>query len=423
MKSNMEKKNNRKYDNLLTFIGLSMMIIPIFFYNNQTPHPSFKTLIPIIGTGLIILYCSGKKGAVKNILTFKPFLLIGLISYSLYLWHYPIFAFARIANNQEINNFEKLILIFLTFIISLFSYFFIENTFKSKEKINKKKFVTIFCVFLTIFFVLFISSIKTEGYKNRYHKIPHYNFNFNYYANEVNKAKKESLGIPYIEEKIKVLILGESHARDIFNGLIRLKEAKEEYDFKTYSLFDYKQGENKQNIVKNLFNNEHYKKSEIIIINFKQTGNRIKLIDSFIKKALNDNKKIILLSHKTQFKNISNKVAPSDIYLINNYKKFKNDNLFNLKKIINKSAYNDINGLVKTQNDQLKEIAKKNNIIYVDITKYICDDNNKECYVIIEPFKKAYFNRDHWTNDGAEYYMELVWKSELKKIFSDLINK
>ena len=59
------------------------------------PHPSIYTTIPIIGVSLIILF-SNKETYVKKLLSFKILVLVGLISYSLYLWHYPIFSFNRI---------------------------------------------------------------------------------------------------------------------------------------------------------------------------------------------------------------------------------------------------------------------------------------------------------------------------------------
>ena len=99
-------------------------------------HPSFYTLSPIIGVCLIIWF-SNKDELITKILSTKLFVGIGLISYSLYLWHYPIFAFARIMNLSEV--FKKLLLGFLILILSIFSYYFVEKPLEIKI-INLKLF-------------------------------------------------------------------------------------------------------------------------------------------------------------------------------------------------------------------------------------------------------------------------------------------
>ena len=72
-------------------------------------HPSFYTLSPIIGVCLIIWF-SHKDELITKILSTKLFVGIGLISYSLYLWHYPIFTFARVVEFTQQSLFNKLIL-------------------------------------------------------------------------------------------------------------------------------------------------------------------------------------------------------------------------------------------------------------------------------------------------------------------------
>ena len=67
----------------------------MFFVTLDDIHPGFVTAIPVFATVLYIA-CAREQQWVTKILASKPFVGIGLISYALYLWHYPIFAFARI---------------------------------------------------------------------------------------------------------------------------------------------------------------------------------------------------------------------------------------------------------------------------------------------------------------------------------------
>ena len=87
------------------------------FFNDEMFHPSFYTLSPIIGVCLIIWF-SHKDELVNKILSTKLFVGIGLISYSLYLWHYPIFAFARITEFTSGSIIKKILLLAIIFIAS-----------------------------------------------------------------------------------------------------------------------------------------------------------------------------------------------------------------------------------------------------------------------------------------------------------------
>ena len=124
--------------NLLSTIGIILIVFSIFFFSRQTVFPSFYTLVPTIGTSLIILFAD-KDTFINKILSIKFLVSIGLISYSLYLWHQPLLAFGRIFFD-DLSIINKLTLIFLSILMSIFSYFFIEKIFRDKNKIDFKIF-------------------------------------------------------------------------------------------------------------------------------------------------------------------------------------------------------------------------------------------------------------------------------------------
>ena len=150
---------------ILPSIGLVLIGHSILFFNGKMFHPSFYTMSPIIGVCLIIWF-SNKDELVTKILSTKLFVGVGLISYSLYLWHYPIFAFARINDFFYGDIFYKLSLGLVIMILSIFTYYFIEKPFRNK----KYKFKVLFSVILITAFVLVfinLNIIFKEGYKNR----------------------------------------------------------------------------------------------------------------------------------------------------------------------------------------------------------------------------------------------------------------
>lgn len=117
---------------ILPMIGLYLIAYSVLFFDGKTPHPSYHTLIPIVGVALIIGFAS-KDELVGRVLGSKPFVGVGLVSYSAYLWHFPIFAFYRIGLFEEATGRKATAaLIIFTFLLSALSYQFIERPFRNK---------------------------------------------------------------------------------------------------------------------------------------------------------------------------------------------------------------------------------------------------------------------------------------------------
>jgi len=161
------RSKNKTLNLILPATGLLLIGHYILFFNDEMFHPSFYTLFPIIGVCLIIWF-SNKDGFITKILSIKLFVGIGLISYSLYLWHYPIFAFSRITNFTDANILQILFLVGSVLIISIISYFFIEKPFRDKKS-NFLKILIILIISILALFIFNLTSIFKEGFKKRTH--------------------------------------------------------------------------------------------------------------------------------------------------------------------------------------------------------------------------------------------------------------
>ncbi len=136
---------------LLSGTGLLSIVFSVFFFDSNTPFPSLYALIPTLGTALILL-CAWPTTFVGKLLGRPLFVGMGLISYSAYLWHQPLFAFAR---HRYLNEPGPLVfgLLALTSIgLAYLSWRFVERPFRKQGVFSRKQ------VFLlagggTIFFI------------------------------------------------------------------------------------------------------------------------------------------------------------------------------------------------------------------------------------------------------------------------------
>ena len=167
--SNPNKKIfiNNLFNDFFSLLGLLLIIYSIVFFDEKTPFPSFWTLYPVIGTSLLIVFAN-KESFIGKFLSIKPLVFLGLISYSLYLFHQPIFAYARIYTFDSLNENYYYLLMLLAIIFAYFSWRFFENPFRNKNK-TSIKFLTFSIIGMTCFFVLISSlTIKNNGFSERY---------------------------------------------------------------------------------------------------------------------------------------------------------------------------------------------------------------------------------------------------------------
>ena len=131
IKSKNKLKVSKNVSNSFTFIALITIFFSFTFIYDSHPTPNLKTLLPLLATSLIIFFYK-QEGFLNRFFVNKFAVGIGLISYSLYLLHYPIFAFVRSLTLAS-GIFEFFIVAIIIFIFSILSYFFIEKPFRNSK--------------------------------------------------------------------------------------------------------------------------------------------------------------------------------------------------------------------------------------------------------------------------------------------------
>jgi peptidoglycan/LPS O-acetylase OafA/YrhL len=119
----------------LSLLGFCLIVYSIIAFDETTPFPSLYALVPTIGTGLLIL-CTVPKTLVHKLLSLKFIIGIGLISYSAYLWHQPLLAFARHRLLGEVSELTLIALCLISLVLAWFSWKFVEAPFRNKKTLN-----------------------------------------------------------------------------------------------------------------------------------------------------------------------------------------------------------------------------------------------------------------------------------------------
>ena len=420
------KKNNLILNSNL---GLILIIFSFFFYDDNFFHPQIETSLAVIGTSLII-YSDSKSSLAYKFLTSKVLVFIGLISYSLYLWHYSIFSVVRYISPDELNLFIKILLIISTFVISIFSYFFIEKPFRNSKKISKKNLIKIttfiycfllFCLFNYLALGGLVKEKKFLNIENNNEKL-RVIWREEIIKNKYTNFKKNS--------KKNILIIGNSHGRDLYNSFNLNKEIFKNYNFaifdtqiecflkninKDYSgkcKYIYKKND-LDVVTKNFYKN--FTEANYIIISTEWSFlDVLKLEEEVIPFLKENNKKIIITSNSPRFFfNIKTPFTLLDI-------KLKNIDIqnFNKQKIkdLGKLHYKSMTTPMIKLNNWLEEISLRNNVKFLRKENFICNQKLEICHIITNEGYKIFWDNSHFTLEGAKYFGKKIHQMNWLKL-------
>ena len=152
----------------LSLLGLAVILASYVVFSAATPSPSLFVVAPVVGA-VLILACATPSTVCYALLSNRLMIGVGLISYSLYLWHQPVFAFARMIFVGGVSPFGYVGLIVLTVALAYLTWRFVETPFRDRTRIDRK---TVFVGALAVM-VLFLAaggSVQlTRGAPGRFH--------------------------------------------------------------------------------------------------------------------------------------------------------------------------------------------------------------------------------------------------------------
>ena len=400
------KKYFKKFKIQHYFADIGLILIFISFLLIETPkdYPNLLTIIPVFGTAIILLANNQQS---SHIILNNFFLIhLGKISYSLYLWHYPILIFFLYKNNFELNILNKIFALIIIYFVSLGSYKFIEIPFFKKNILTRKNFGILLAFFSIIIFTLG-SIITNEVIKSKSHsKYKNIINNFSKYNLSDRKGAKREIMIDQFtnSKKIKILICGDSHGADLTMALQSNKNIHKKYEVEFIHFLDCINEE--PLLIKNadyIFSSIQLKGKNNL------TYNDIKKLYNIV--SIKNNKKFVIVGASPEFQ--------TDADLLLNYltiTNIKKEEVINNVSNINKFFFKNKKTYISTINKKLLKISKELDVIFLDKFDLICKEKDKICYGVDFKGNKNFIDYSHFSKNGRVFFGNKIVDTNWLKI-------
>ena len=218
------KRTGCKLDEFGSVLGIGMIVYSVLMFDKTSSVPGLMALIPTLGTALVLIFAV--QGTIINTILSTPWMVgLGLISYSAYLWHQPMFAFARLwMPSPSYRAVLFLGLILATLFLAWLTWLFVERPFRLKSAFSRRQVFSGIAVSMAVFCSLAVMGIIGQGGFNRFpekdRKLLAVNpINLGRYT---EKTFKQMRGNSFKQDAgtLRVAIIGDSLAEDLVNMIV-----------------------------------------------------------------------------------------------------------------------------------------------------------------------------------------------------------
>jgi peptidoglycan/LPS O-acetylase OafA/YrhL len=221
---------------LTQWLGITMILSAIFLFDQKTPFPSFYAALPVFGTALLIL-SKKPESIITRVLCSAPFLWIGLISYSVYLWHWPIMVIKKWVFPHSDSFMLSVIAILLSIGLGYASYIFVEKPTRNRLTLSDRQLIKGVLATSAITLIISLTLYKlgnsafvdpTESILAVYKRAIEPEQSRGKCTNNFLSEDYQVCGnLPLIDQRVDLFVWGDSHAGAMIPAFYKLSEDRQ----------------------------------------------------------------------------------------------------------------------------------------------------------------------------------------------------
>ena len=404
----------------LVVIVVSMVVIDL----DCVAHPGFAT-VPVVLATVALLWSGGGSEATTRLLSTELFVVIGRLSYSIYLWHFPVFAYGRLVTVEHPGAGDFVIWLGLMLILSLAGYYLVERPFR--YKLGQRAVMLGFLGGLIAVTSIFLICTRTDGlstYRTNQLNTLYQGATFD---NEVlrdeawarlNELATQTAGPiapdarrPSDDERqrlwfddpdtLNVLVIGNSHSRDMFNALdiaARDVPGLAIARFGMLTLFPQDQRDA-------LLASPNFAAADVVLIASRYHRTNLETPLSALLEDLEGlGKTVVLVDNTGEFEPVGQ--LPLYDYSV------RGGALIDGLGALNAFAFAHQTQDIMPLNARLEEIAEDRDIVFLSRYDLLCSRAQETCMLRLPDGGKALYDDTHWTMDGAAFIADQIVETE-----------
>lgn len=413
-------KISNKYIVYIRFLIIVAFYIILFTSINIGILENVVLYIIVLMTGLLLM-CKGDDFFGSYILENRFLVGLGFISYSLYLLHQPIISLYKLTQIHDLVTVQKTLLFFFIILISCCLHFGVERKYKYSEYINQSKVFTLSVgaslIFLSVGILLltFIDKIPAVGVLNKLNKYDFANENRELRLQSWQPLKALSRNENYSldnnefdnkkwfdNDKRQILLIGNSHSKDMFNVFSSSTRYSKDYRFTRYGIELKDLHSNHA-----LYESPNFSMANLIVIASKLDEDDVSNLPSVLESMQLLGKEVVVLGNVFPFKEfrLGNWTLADAItadWVESNAE---------LVEIIQSEYYNDYSTRRDSFDEEqmnLHRLVESGGATFLDRMEYVCDQSEKICFGVDDAGEKTFYDYGHHTLRGASFFAERI---------------